>query len=64
MVKLRVREVLKRKRLSLRQLAKKTKTDYSAIVQMTKPTKNPKLRTMEKWAKAIGCRVRDLISEK
>jgi DNA-binding phage protein len=39
-------------------------TDYSSLFRALRPNANPKLRTMEKWAKILRIRVRDMIEER
>ncbi len=63
MVKLRLAEVLQRKGLSKRQFAKRLKVNYSGVFRYFRKGYDPKLSTLEKWAKALKCRIRDLYSE-
>jgi len=56
-------KVLKRKGLSKRQFAKRLRMDPKHVSRLCRPSYNPTIRTLAKWARAIGCRVRDLIDE-
>jgi len=63
MAKLILAEVLKKKNLSKRQFAKRLKIDYSSVFRYFRDGYDPKLSTLERWAKAIGVKVRDLLEE-
>lgn len=63
MAKLILAEVLKKKGLSKRQFAKRIGKDYSAVFRYFREGYDPKLSTLEDWAKALHCRVRDLVEE-
>lgn len=63
MAKLILGEVLKKRKLSKRQFAKRLGAHYHSVFQFFRPGYNPTLKTLERWAKAIGCKVRDLIRE-
>lgn len=55
--------VLKNKKLSKRQFAKRLGVQYHSVFQFFKDTYNPSFKMMCRWAKAAGCKVRDLIKE-
>lgn len=55
--------ILKKKKLSKRQFAKRMGTQYHAVFAFFKPDYNPTFKMMCRWAKAANCRVRDLIVE-
>jgi DNA-binding Xre family transcriptional regulator len=63
MAKLVLDKVLKRKKLSKRQFAKRLEIDYAAVFRYFRAGYDPKLSTLEKWSRAIGCRIRDLFEE-
>ncbi|MBK8204923.1 MAG: helix-turn-helix transcriptional regulator [Bdellovibrionales bacterium] len=54
---------MKKKGLSKRQFAKRIGKDYSAVFRYFREGYDPKLSTLEDWAKALNCRVRDLVEE-
>lgn len=60
MVKLTLGEVLKRKKISKRQFAKRIKKDYSSVFRYFRPGYDPKLSMLALWAKAIGVKIKDL----
>lgn len=57
-----LREALKKKRVTVYQLAKRLGIRYEHAFRLCR-VKNPTLKTMNRLAAAIGCRVRDLIKE-
>jgi len=63
MAKVVLGEVLKKKRLSKRQFAKNLKIEYSSVFRYFRDGYDPKFSTLEKWAKALHVRVKDLIDE-
>ena len=63
MAKLVLAEVLKKKGLSKRQFAKRLGKDYPGVFRYFREGYDPKLSTLEDWAKALNCRVRDLVEE-
>lgn len=63
MAKLLLAEVLKKKGLSKRQFAKKLGKEYPAVFRYFRPDYDPKLSSLESWAKVLGCRTRDLYEE-
>lgn len=56
-------KVLKRKKLSKRQFAKRLGVEYNYVFRLFRPGYNPRFDTLCKYAKVIPCRVRDLIEE-
>lgn len=56
-------EMLKKARMSRRKFAAHIGVDYKNIARLFKPEYDPKLSTMKRWAKALHCKVRDLIRE-
>lgn len=64
MAKLVLARILKKKRVSKRRLAKDLGMRYSNVFALFKPAYNPTFRMLERIAKALGCRIRDLIDEK
>lgn len=63
MPKLALAKVLKRKKLSKRQFAKRLGLDYRYVFRLFHDGYNPTFKTMCAWAAALKCRVRDLIEE-
>jgi transcriptional regulator with XRE-family HTH domain len=63
MPELRLELILKKKKLSKRQFARLLKTDTGTLSKYFKGTGNPTLLTLEKWAKLLNVKVRDLIKE-
>lgn len=63
MAKLALAEMLRKRKLSKRAFAKRLGIDYHNVFRYFRPTVDPKLSTLTRWARAIGCRVRDLIRE-
>lgn len=63
MARLTLAAALEKKKMSKRQFAKRLGAHYHSVFQFFKPTYNPTFKTMTRWAKAIGCRVRDLFQE-
>lgn len=63
MAKVILDEVLKRKKLSKRQFAKRLGIAYHNVFRLFHPGHDPKLSTLEKWAKALGCKIKDLYRE-
>lgn len=63
MAKVLLGEVLEKKGLSKRQFAKKLGKDYPAVFRYFRDEYDPKLSTLEAWAKVLGCRIRDLFDE-
>lgn len=63
MARLRIRKVLKKKGISIKQFARMTQTDYSSMSRDTRPTSNPTLLRLTRWARLLKCKVRDLLEE-
>lgn len=63
MARLLLADVMKRREISKRQLAKRLKIDYSSVFRYFRKGYDPKLSTLEKWAKALGVKIRDLIED-
>lgn len=63
MPKLILAKVLKKKGLSKRQFAKRLEMDYRHVFRLFHADANPRFKTLCSWAKALGCKVRDLIEE-
>jgi transcriptional regulator with XRE-family HTH domain len=64
MVRHRLAEVLKRRRVSKRQFAKRIGKKYENVFRYFHPGYDPKLSALAAWAKALKVKVQDLISEK
>ncbi len=58
---IRLRKIRDQKGLSLRQLAEKAGIDFSTIHRIEQRIESPRFATLEKLAKALGVKVRDLI---
>lgn len=56
-------EVLKRKRLSKREFAKRLGMQYHNVFRLFRPGQNPRFSTLVLWASVIPCKVRDLIRD-
>ncbi len=56
-------EVLEKKKISKRQFAKMLKIEYANVFRFFRDEYDPKISTLQKWAKALGVKVRDLIKE-
>lgn len=63
MPSLRVRQVMERKGVSLRELARRLRRDVTNTARQVKDDANPTLSTLAAVAKALKCKVRDLIKE-
>lgn len=63
MAKLNLAAVLKRKHISKRKFAQMLGISYHNVFRLFHADQNPTLSTMTKWAKLLGCKVRDLIKE-
>jgi DNA-binding Xre family transcriptional regulator len=55
--------VLKRKGISKRQFARLIGVDYHNVFRLFREGTDPRFSTLSKWAKALNCKVRDLIRE-
>jgi len=56
-------QVLKRKKLSKRQFAKRIGKDYPTVFRYFRKGYDPKLSTLTLWARAIGVKVSALYRE-
>lgn len=63
MPKLLLAEALQKKGLSKRQFAKKIGKEYPTVFRYFRDGYDPKLSSLEVWAKVLGCRIRDLYEE-
>lgn len=63
MAKLQLEQMLKKRKLSKRQFAKRLGLLYPAVFRYFRDGYDPKLSTLEKWAKVLDCRISDLYSE-
>jgi len=63
MAKIILSGVLKRKKVSKRQFAKRLNISYSNVFRYFKPIYDPKLSTLQAWAKALSCKISDLFEE-
>ncbi len=63
MPRLILAKILKEKGLSKRQFAKRLGIRYEHVFRLFRAGVNPKLSTLIAWAKALKCKVRDLIKE-
>jgi DNA-binding Xre family transcriptional regulator len=63
MAKLDLESALKKAGLSKRKFAQELGIAYHNVFRLFHKDANPTLSTMNKWAKILGCKVRDLIKE-
>jgi len=63
MAKLLLAAILKKKGISKRQFAKRLSMEYDNVFRFFRPGYDPKLSVLEKWAKVLGVRMRDLFKE-
>ena len=63
MPELLLEKVLEKRKMSKRQFAKRLEIDYSSVFRFFRPGYDPKLSTLEKWAKVLGVKIRDLYKE-
>jgi DNA-binding Xre family transcriptional regulator len=63
MPKLAIKEMLKRRRVSLYRLGLLLDMDPKNVARLTRPGYNPKFDMLVRIAKALKCKVRDLIRE-
>lgn len=64
MAKLRLAEVLKEKGVSKREFARRLKVDSATVFRYVRSGYNPTFATLDKFARALHCRVADLIEER
>jgi DNA-binding Xre family transcriptional regulator len=60
---LNLERILKRKKLSKRKFAKLIGVRYENVFRYFRPGQDPRLSALSKWAKALRCKVRDLLRE-
>jgi transcriptional regulator with XRE-family HTH domain len=63
MPKIILASVLKQKKITKYQFAKLLKQEYYSVFRYFRPGYDPKFSTLQKWAKVLKVRVRDLIKE-
>jgi transcriptional regulator with XRE-family HTH domain len=63
MPKLLLASVLKKKKLSKREFAKRLEIHYRMVFRYCRPGYDPKLSTLEKWAKVLKVPIRHLYKE-
>lgn len=63
MAKTCLAKVLKKNKLTKYRFAKLIGSEYSNIVRYFRAGYDPRLSTLEKWAKALGVSVKDLIED-
>ena len=63
MAKIALEKVLKQKRLSKRQFAKRLQMEYGNVFRFFRPEYDPKFSTLERWAKVLGVKIKDLYEE-
>ena len=63
MAKLRLDQILKQKHISKYAFAKMLSLPTSSVFRYFKPEYDPKLSTLERWAKILEVRIRDLYIE-
>ena len=56
-------KVLKEKKITKYRFAKLIGSEYSNIVRYFRPDYDPRLSTLEKWAKVLNCNVKDFIED-
>lgn len=64
MVKLRLEALLKEKKISKRGFAKMIGIDYANVFRFFRKDYDPKLSTLNEWAKILGVRIGDLYEER
>lgn len=63
MPRLVLARALKKKRLSKRQFALRLGIAYHNVFRLFHATHDPRFSALKKYAKAIGCKIRDLYQE-
>lgn len=61
--KLKLKKVLKNYKITQYELSKRLDVPTNYVTKIVKPNFNPTLKTLKKLAKAIGCKVSDLIDD-
>jgi len=56
-------KILKQKKITKYRFAKLVAVEYSNAVKYFKPGYDPRLSTLERWAKALNVSVKDLIED-
>ncbi len=62
-MKLKLETILQKKKISKYRFAQMLGLPTSSIFRYFKPDYDPKLSTLEKWAKVLEMKVRDLLDE-
>lgn len=63
MAKLKLEAILKRKKISKRGFAKMLGMDYSNVFRFFREDYDPRLSTLEQWAKALGVQIQELFQD-
>lgn len=63
MAQLRLEEMLKKRKMSRYRFAQLEKKHYNTVVRYFRDGYDPKLSTLERWARILKCRIRDLYRE-
>ena len=63
MAKILLEKILEKKGLSKRKFAKQMGIHYPAVFRFFRPGYDPKLSTLEKWAKVLNVRIKDLVQD-
>ena len=63
MAKLALAAMLKRKRVSKAEFARRLGIRYENVFRLFREGTDPRLSALTRYANALGCRVRDLIKE-
>ena len=64
MAKLRLSEALLEKKVSKREFARRLNVDSATVFRYFRRGYNPTFETLAKFAKALNCKIADLIEEK
>ena len=63
MAKIRLAEILKQKKITKYRFAKLVGVEATNVTKYFKPGYDPKLSTLDRWAKALEVSVRDLVQD-
>ena len=63
MAKLQLEEVLKKSKVSKRRFAKMLGIEYANVFRYFRKGYDPKLSTLEQWAKVLKVQIRDLYQD-
>lgn len=63
MPQLLLEQMLKKRKMSKYRFAKVLRLHYNSVARFFRPDYDPKLSTLERWAKVLHCRIRDLYRE-